>query len=132
MFIASLIAVDFMISVCTVVDSTANLRLALLPHDRRAMLKISATDPPVDDEPCISGESSSSDDDEDQDWADWQSDGGADGQVPCISLFDNDVKLPSATDCIAHDAQKHGFDLVKTAERLGVCGSGAQRSCSPD
>ena len=83
------------------------------------MLKISGGDLPAHDDPHVSGESSS-DDDEDQDWADWRSDGN-ESQASCISLFDDAAKFASAVDCVAHDAQKHGFDLIKTSERLGVC-----------
>ncbi|KAH7096731.1 S-adenosyl-L-methionine-dependent methyltransferase [Auriculariales sp. MPI-PUGE-AT-0066] len=82
------------------------------------MLKIPTSELTAQDDPYISGESSS-DDDDDQDWADWRSDQDRSG-VPCVSLFDENAKLASATDCLAHDAQKHGFDLVKTAERLGL------------
>lgn len=81
------------------------------------MLKLSGGDLPATEDPYSSGNSSESESEDEQDWADWASDGG-DGQR-CVSLFD-DQELPSATDCVAYDAKKHKFDLVRTSERLGA------------
>ncbi|KZV96499.1 S-adenosyl-L-methionine-dependent methyltransferase [Exidia glandulosa HHB12029] len=81
------------------------------------MLKLSGGDLPADEDPYSSENSSGSESDDDQDWADWQSDGGE--GAGCTSLFDSE-ELPSATDCVAYDSKKHGFDLVQTSERLGL------------
>ncbi|EJD51065.1 S-adenosyl-L-methionine-dependent methyltransferase [Auricularia subglabra TFB-10046 SS5] len=81
------------------------------------MLKV-AGKLPQDEDPYSSGNTSSGDSDDDQDWADWQSDGG-EGER-CASLFEANLDFASAADCVAHDAKQHGFDLITVSARLGL------------
>jgi hypothetical protein len=62
----------------------------------------------------ISSSSSESTDPTDETWDDWVED-----PTPCISLFD-DAKMPSVSDALMHDLEKHCFDLNGFSKRLSV------------
>jgi hypothetical protein len=53
--------------------------------------------------------------DQDQEWDDWESD--AEGEEPTKSLFGADV-LPSPEAALAHDKERHGFDLRAYAKQV--------------
>lgn len=61
--------------------------------------------------------SSSTGDDDDQNWDDWGSDSHE--KQECPSLFD-DAKLPSAAEALAYDKEKFGFDLDQVCSVLGA------------
>ena len=67
------------------------------------------------DAPPSSDESSSTGDEDEEGWDDWGSD--PEQKQPCPSLFDG-TSLPSATEVLKHDKEKHGFDLEGTCKRL--------------
>jgi protein arginine N-methyltransferase 3 len=60
--------------------------------------------------------SSSTGDDDDQNWDDWGSDSLE--KQECPSLFDDTV-LPSAVEVLAYDKKKFGFDLDHICNILG-------------
>ncbi|KAJ3551879.1 hypothetical protein NP233_g12999 [Leucocoprinus birnbaumii] len=64
-----------------------------------------------------SDSSSSTGEDDDQNWDDWVSDSFQ--KEGCPSLFD-ETKLPSATEAITYDREKHAFDLDHVCSRLGL------------
>ncbi|EKM79179.1 hypothetical protein AGABI1DRAFT_74001 [Agaricus bisporus var. burnettii JB137-S8] len=61
--------------------------------------------------------SSSTGDDDDQNWDDWGSDSHE--KQECPSLFD-DAKLPSAAEALTYDKEKFGFDLDQVCSVLGL------------
>ncbi|KAF5360411.1 hypothetical protein D9756_004931 [Leucocoprinus leucothites] len=61
--------------------------------------------------------SSSTGEDDDQNWDDWESDSLQ--KQECQSLFD-ETKLPSTTEAIEYDKEKYGFDLNAVCSRLGT------------
>ena len=63
----------------------------------------------------VSGESSSTGEDNDEDWNDWVSDEG--DKRPCQSLFDGSSH-PSADVALAYDKEKFGVDLQALVTRL--------------
>ncbi|KAL5524274.1 hypothetical protein ACEPAF_9414 [Sanghuangporus sanghuang] len=63
----------------------------------------------------VSGESSSTGEDNDEDWNDWVS--NEEDKKPCQSLFDG-TSHPSADTALAHDKEKFGVDLQVLAARL--------------
>ncbi|EIN12179.1 S-adenosyl-L-methionine-dependent methyltransferase [Punctularia strigosozonata HHB-11173 SS5] len=75
-------------------------------------LDTASQDPEVD---ALS--TSSSEDDEDENFSDWV-DEEAD-RVPCQSLFD-DTKFPSSKEALAYDSKTHGFDLDATCKTLSL------------
>ncbi|KXN82845.1 Ribosomal protein arginine N-methyltransferase rmt3 [Leucoagaricus sp. SymC.cos] len=71
-------------------------------------------------EPDVDAESvssSSTGEDEDQNWDDWMSDSL--GKQECPSLFE-DTRLPSIHEAITFDREKHNFDLDNVCSRLGL------------
>ena len=62
-----------------------------------------------------SDESSSTGDDDDENWDDWVSD-SANGRE-CTSLFDG-RSFPSVEAALKHDKEKFGFDLERICSRL--------------
>jgi type I protein arginine methyltransferase len=65
-------------------------------------------------EPESDSHSTSSEDDDDENWDDWISDSAA---KPCKSLFDDSL-FPSATDALQSDKSKHGFDLDVICKKI--------------
>ncbi|KAF9450547.1 protein arginine N-methyltransferase [Macrolepiota fuliginosa MF-IS2] len=61
--------------------------------------------------------SSSTGEDDDQNWDDWVSDSIE--KQECLSLFD-DIKLASVKEAIAYDTENHAFDLDQVCSRLGL------------
>lgn len=97
---------------------------------------------PEDDSPSSSSGISSDEGPSDRDWDDWGEGDGQGGDAKALaaaiansdddddetatpSLFDSSTVLPSVSAALAHDAEKHGFDLlefrkkVKTVSRRG-------------
>lgn len=68
----------------------------------------------IDSDTCTS---SSTGEDDDQNWDDWVSDSHRDQE--CQSLFD-DVKLPVVEEVVSYDKEKHGFDLYQVCSKLGA------------
>jgi len=60
-------------------------------------------------------DSSSTGEDDDQNWDDWESDSFQ--KQECPSLFDNS-NLPSASEAIIYDREKYGFDLDSICLKL--------------
>ena len=50
----------------------------------------------------------------DETWDDW-----VEEPISCISLFDG-VELPSVSDALMHDLEKHGFGLDEFSKRLSM------------
>ncbi|KAH8104934.1 S-adenosyl-L-methionine-dependent methyltransferase [Phellopilus nigrolimitatus] len=69
--------------------------------------------PPLSD----SGDSSSTGDDDDENWDDWVSD--SQNKRPCLSLFDGSEQS-SAAAALAYDKEKFSVDLQALIERLGL------------
>ena len=69
------------------------------------------------EEPPYSGDSSSTGEDDDENWNDWVSDSHA--HIPCYSLFDG-TSLPTAEAALKYDKEKYGCDLDSLTKKLGL------------
>ena len=89
---------------------------------------------PDEDSSSCSGASSDSTP-SDRDWDEWGEgeENGAntnaaaansDDEGETTSLFDNSAVLPSASAALAHDAQKHGFDLLEFRKKVRAAQGG--------
>lgn len=84
-----------------------------MTEERDNHLEMSQESGSIDRDEAISSSSSDLTDPNDETWGDWVED-----PTPCTSLFD-DIELPSVSDALKHDMEKHGFDLNEFSKRLG-------------